>query len=238
MNDKSSIKWVKDHFDEIHKETLEAISEEDTVSWLVHGDTCNDVFGAIADATEFQESGSSMIVMRLFELQNSLLWLQLSAVYGVYRPLIRELRFFLESFAQAHIIDKEMSGKIMEERYDYLEKHEFNLFGKNLITQLDTQEQEEFKKLYYHLSKYEHSSPLELYRTVKRGIVEERFVYYFDKEMFNNCSLLTTSVLDWSFYFSLKTYPNAIQILKSKENLEYWFRKLQYKRTMKLMGIS
>ena len=94
----------------------------------------------------------------------------------------------------------------------------------------------EFREFYHRLSKYEHSSPKELERTIKQGIVHERFVHYFDQEMFTNCAQLTTKVLDWCFYFIVKTYPNTIPILKSKENLEYWIDKLQYNRTKQLMN--
>lgn len=230
--------WIHEHLKEIEKETIKKIPEETRITWLLHAESCQDVFSSIHDSEqikEYDESYHSMLVLRLFELNKTMLWLQICANYGTYRPLLRELRFFLESFAQAYHLDKLMPHKIMLEKYHYLNENERTLYGGQLFNQLDFNEKEELRKFYHLLSDYTHSSSEELKNTAEYGEVSDRFINSFDEELFKKCLQLTTITVDWCFFITLKKFSDAIPFLKNQPNLEYWFDKLQYERTKQLM---
>ena len=230
MNESDPSNWLQEHFSEIEKETKSKIGDE-RFSWLGHGDICNDIFGSVAETVPKEEELNSFLILRLFELQKTLLFLQMCANYGAYRPLIRELRFFLESFVQAYYLDKTYPAMTIYEKFEELKENETDLYGIKLFERLDFKPWDEIYKLYRYLSKYEHSSPEELRETIEEGKVTDRFVDTFDKDLYKKCVLLTNETLDHAFYFTLRKFPEAIPKLMEKENFSFWFDKLEYERT-------
>lgn len=84
--------------------------------------------------------------------------MQLCALCGAYRPLIRELRFTLEAFLQAYYFETNHTHKNIETKHRILLSKEKDLYGGKLIDKLDINFKEKIRELYQYLSKYQHSS--------------------------------------------------------------------------------
>jgi len=231
---KSNLQWVKDHFYEIEKETESKIAKDVRHIWLVHGDMCNDMFGSLSKVLSKDEESDSLLVLRLFEFQKTLLWLDTCANCGSYRPLIRELRFFLESFMQALYMDEKYPEADMREKLLLLHKNEKRLYGFNLINKLELEEKDDIKGLYHRLSNFVHGSAVELF-PILNGNVHDRFVATFDEDFFHQCVINTDETVDWIFYLIIKKHPRVGRILKRDSNTFSWFKRLGYERTVKII---
>ena len=227
------IKVLKDIFAEIEEETKEKTGD-DAFHWMNHYNTWIDVIGSITNSISNEESGNSMLVLRLLELQKTLSWIQLSALYGAYRPLIRELRFTLESFLQAYYLETEYPSQTIEYKHDILLADEKKLYGGSLINKINIESKEKIRVLYQNLSKYQHGSYTELKTTILDGNVAERGIGDFDKELFDECMSLTNRVMDIAFYLILDKYHNAISKFKNDMTI-YWLKELDSPMTLKLL---
>lgn len=227
------IKVLKDTFTEIEEETKEKMGD-DAFHWMNHYGTWIDVITSVTNSMPNEESGNSMLVLRLLELQKILSWIQLSALYGAYRPLIRELRFTLESFLQAYYLETKYPSHTIESKHEILFADEKKLYGGRLIDKINIGSKEEIRTLYQYLSKYQHGSYNELKTTVLDGNVAERVIGDFDKELFDECMSLTNRVMDIVFYLILYKYPEAISKFKNDMTI-YWLKELDSPITLKLL---
>lgn len=241
MNTKKPIKskdltrFLQQNFSKISEETKRK-QVKDAFLWTYQYDTWIDVFGSITEGMPNEEAGNSMLILRLLELQKSLTWLQLCVMYGSYRPLIRELRFIMESFMQAYYLDKSYPQRGISWKLELLSKKERELFGSRLIDKLDLSFKKDMKKIYQYLSKYQHSTYEELKPSIIRGNVEERILPTYDKTLFNKCKNFTNKVLDIVFYLSLKHFDHAILKFKKRTLSEYWLKELESNFTLKLLN--
>lgn len=231
--DGDPIKFLKDIFAEIEKETKEKTGDN-AFLWAMHYNTWIDVIKNATNSISDKESGNSMLILRLLELQKTLLWIQLCALYGAYRPLIRELRFTLDSFLQSYYFEKNFPNDKIETKHEILLTEEKNLYGSNLIDKLDINYKTEIKELYHHLSKYQHSSYEELKPSIVDGKADERIIGGFDIELFDKCKELTNRVMDVVFYLVLNKYRLAIPKLKDDMTI-YWLKELNSPLTLKLI---
>jgi len=229
--------WREQAVREIEKETESKIRER-RFSWLSHSDSCNDIVDSVVETVPKKERLNSFLILRLFEVQKTLLFLQMCANYGAYRHLIRELRFFLESFVQAYYLDKTYPRMNICEKFEELEKNQRDLYGIKLLETLNFKPWDGIYRFYTYLSKHGHSSPEELREAIEGGKITDRFVDTFDKDLYRKCVLLTNQALDHAFYFTLRKYPKAILKLMEKENISFWFNKLEYERTKNLMSTT
>ncbi|MBI5147392.1 MAG: hypothetical protein HZA84_09320 [Thaumarchaeota archaeon] len=228
---KDPVKFLKDLVFEVEKETKQE-TKDGAFLWVMHYDTWIDILGSVLNGISQSEAGNSMIILRLMELQKTILWLQICAFSGAYRPLIRELRFIFESFNQAYYLDKEYEKLNITEKHLILSKKDKELFGSKLVDKLDIKNKNEMKKLYWMLSKYSHSSYEELKPSVIDGKVEERILFEFDIDLFNICKDLTNQVIDLAFLMTFKKYPESIELFVSKPHSIYWLEQLNSKETL------
>lgn len=232
QKEKDPLKFLRNILFQVEMETKKQVGD-DWALWAMHYDTWIDVIGSVLDVIPKDKQLDSMLIFRLMELQKTLLWLEICALNGAYHQLIRELRFILDSFAQAYYLDKNYAT--MEEKIHVVEKEEFQLFGGKLTRKLDLALQNEILTIYRTLSKYEHSSYEEMRSAILEGKVDDRILFVFDKELFEKCKDLTNAVIDSVFYLVLSNFPNAILKFKNTEMTIYWLKKLDSKFTLKLL---
>lgn len=232
--DDDPLRFLKNQLSEVETETRKE-SGDDWSLWIDHYNTWMDVNDSVLNVISEYEQGNSMLVFRLLELQKTLLWLQICASYGAYHQLIRELRFILDSFAQAHYLDKNFQENAILEKLDIVEKEELELFGRKLISKLDLNQQDELKRIYGVLSKYEHSTYEEMKSAIQEGNVDVRILFTFDKDLFHKCKDFTNEVMDATFYLVLDNFPQAVSKLKSDKMTIYWLKELDSKLTLQLI---
>lgn len=229
------IKYFKDNFSAVEKETRKKETDEEAFLWLNQYNTWIDILAKTTVDVSKEDSGNSMLILRLLELQKTLIWLQFSALYGSYRPLMRELRFVLESFLQAYYLDTKCPDIKIEEKFKILDEHEMELFGVKLRKKVKLENINEITKFYHLLSKYEHGSAIELKTAIIDGNVDERIFFTYNRELFSECKDLTNKIIDIAFYLVLLRYPNAIPILAKDEMTIYWLKELKSDFTLQLL---
>lgn len=227
------LQFLKNILSEVETETKKQVGD-DWALWAMHYDTWITMIGTVLEIIPQEKRLDSMLIFRLMELQKTLLWLEICALNGAYHQLIRELRFVLDSFAQAYYLDKNYDK--MEEKISVVEKEGRQLFGRKLILKLGLTQQDEILTIYRTLSKYEHSSYEEMRSAILEGKVDDRILFTFDKELFDKCKNFTNTVLDLVFYIVLSNFPVAISKLKDDGMTIHWLRKLDAKYTLMILG--
>lgn len=234
---KDPLRYFKNNFHDVEQLTLSK-EQGNAFEWMSEADILIDILGSIFKSVPNEEACNSMLVLRLMELQKTLVWLEFCALYGSYFPLIRELRFILESFLQAYYFDKNFPNKSIEDKFHTLDEDELEYYGRKLREKVDLKNIDDIKKIYSHLSKYEHSSPLELKRTIMDGNVNERLFFEYDKKMFGLCKELTNSVMDNCFFIVFSYYDMAIQNFP-KDNITIdWLKKLNLKNLLSILNLD
>ena len=156
-------------------------------------------------------------------------WLQLCIWLGAYHPLMRELRFALESCIQAYCVDKGHPDAKLDYKFEALEEIENQrLIGTKLIHATDLQNKNEMKDIYFYLSKYTHSSPVEL-NEIKNIMLQESLVIFdlfdtvsnfaFNADLFHKAEELTNKTMDVVYYVCLSLFPEVRKKLKQEENV-------------------
>ncbi len=166
--------------------------------------------------SEFEKC-NSLVVFRLFEMQNTLLWVGCAHVWGRYHSAIRELRYLFESYMQAYYLDMEHSNSDILCKLEILKEIDEEVFGSRLIDGLELKPKSELKKLYKELSKYIHSSYEELRPVIEDGEVDTRITFAFDQKVFDKTEELINRVMDTIYFITLSRFPQIKNTLNRDE---------------------
>jgi hypothetical protein len=198
----------------IHKETEDAIPEEDYFTWVEHYNNWIDLSGHFTSSVLGFDKSNGLTFFRFFELPEQLFRLHFSVLSGNYHQSIRELRYILESALQAYYIDREHPEATMGCKLEIIKEID-KLIGARLIDRTDLEHKKELKELYSDLSKYVHSS----YEELRQAIENYRFTLAFNKELFYKCMEFTNRVMDIFFFMMLSLYPEVIPTIKEHQQL-------------------
>lgn len=181
-------------------------------TWSEHYNNWIDMIQPILRNTSKDEQQNSMVIVRLLDLNYDLLWIMMNVIYSAaYHQVIRELRFLIDSMAQALYLDTEHPGADIYCKMEIVKEIEKDLFGSRLIERLPIQHKEKLKQLYSLLSKYSHSSYKELEPAIIQGKVDYRITSTFDEELFGQCETLTHNVMDVIYLLVLNRFPQLCQ---------------------------
>ncbi len=196
------------HLVEAEKETRE---KEGQIRYQLWIDWCSNWFELLKWLYQFLEEGrsKSLLLPRSFELLDQILWLDKCVHSAVYHTAIRELRFIFESFIQAYYLDKEHPDCEIECKLEIIKEIEKSIFGRKLIEGTDLHNKKELAQLYSDLSKYVHSTYIEMERALYQKSVKPYFHFIYDKDLFNTCHVFTCRVLD-ALVFVLMSYEKRM----------------------------
>ena len=208
------LKFVKNMLDDVYKETKESTTEEEFCVWTEHYNNWIDIVRPLMKLMPAPDQGASMFFFRFVELQNNIMWILVCILFGRYHPAMRELRYVLESIAQAYYLDSEHPLADMNCKLEITKEIDRKRFTR-LLDRLDVVEKQKIKLLYSDLSKYVHSTYEELRPAIEEGKIWERMAFGFELEMFRKCAEMTNRVLDAVYLLTLTRFPILIKELVS-----------------------
>lgn len=168
------VKPFREIQEKIGEETRTKVGER-IYTWSEHYNNWIDMIQPILRNTSKEEQQNSMVIVRLLDLNYDLLWIMTNVIYNAaYHQIIRELRFVLDSMAQALYLDTEHPDADIYCKMEIVKEIEKDLFGSRLIERLPIQHKDKAKQLYSLLSKYSHSSYKELEPAIIQGKVDYR----------------------------------------------------------------
>lgn len=212
-------RFLRDIQNDVAKETRSKVGKRIAV-WSEHYVIWIDMIKPILKATSREEQLNSMLMTRLLELNNELLWILSNIIYhGAYHQVIRELRFVLDSMMQAYYLDTEHPEVDIFCKLEIIKEIEKWAYGARLIERLALPHKDQIRQLYSSLSKYSHSSYKELEISIRRGKVDFRVTPSFDEELFSLCERLTHQVMDAIYLVVLNQFPNLCESLSSDKIL-------------------
>jgi len=212
-------KFLRDIQNDVAEETRSKVGNRIAV-WSEHYIIWIDMIKPILKATSREEQLNSMLMARLLELNNELLWILSNIIYhGAYHQVIRELRFVLDSMMQAYYLDTEHPDVDILCKLEIIKEIEKWAYGARLIERLPLQHKDRIGQLYSSLSKYSHSSYKEMEISIRRGKVGFRVTPSFDEELFSLCESLTHQVMDAIYLAVLNQFPYLCESLSSDEIL-------------------
>lgn len=230
----SASAFLREQYESVDRETKEKRPKE-WMTWLMHYDMWIDLIGAALRDTKSNKPPSSIMVIRLMELQKHLLWLHTCALSGSYFSIFRELRYILESFLQAFFIDRQLPDSDLEQKAALLQQIENKIYGTTLIRKLVLKESKNIADLYSHLSKYVHSTTVEMIPS-EREEAGTRVVFTFDGELFDRCMDFSNSVMDVVFLLSLYRFPGVVSKVKEDRITIGWMMGLDYRLSLKFLS--
>ena len=207
--------FVKDALAEVEREGKKSVADRIYVTWSEHYSNWIDFFQPLLKGLNDFEKFNLIIVFRLTELQNILIWIWMNTIWGRYHTAIREMRYLLDALIQANYLDTEHPEADIRCKLEILKEIEGEAFGSRLIDKTRLDHRHEVKRLYSELSKYVHSSYEELEPVIKRGRVDWRVTFAFDRELFDRCERLTDNIMDAVYYVTLKQFPRLKETVKS-----------------------
>lgn len=219
------VDFAKEMLEELEEETREKGGNK-YYTWIEHLNNWIDMFPPhLRELSEF-ETYNSLMIFRLSELQNLIVWIMISVWYGKYHQAVRELRYILDSIGQAYYLDVEHPEASISCKLEIIKEIEKQAFGSKLIDKLELDHKQDLKNLYSALSKYAHSSYQELEPLVKEGKATWRMTFAFDEDQFNRTAEFTNRVMDAVYLIMLRRFPEIARrvkdnakVMKSMEEL-------------------
>jgi hypothetical protein len=212
---------AKDMLDKVGQETREKGGDR-YYTWSEHFNVWLELFlPHLGGLSEF-EKYNSLWILKLAELQHLIGWVMISVLYGKYHQAIRELRYILDSMAQAYYLDAAHPAATITGKLEILKDIEKQAFGSRLIDKLDVDHKPALKSLYSALSKYAHSSYEELAPLIEEGKVEWRVTFAFDEQQFNSTVEFTNKVMDAVYLMIFGRFPDAARRVsgRTRERME------------------
>ena len=221
-----------DVFKQVYKETRKVKKGKTSSIWLEHFNIWLLLEAPLYELYKENENyhlliSTSMFFIRFIAIPKQLYWLQFCAWSGAYHPLMRELRFILESCVQAYYIDKEHPDTESNCKFEILKEIENQrLIGAKLIEATDLEYKDKIKAIYSSLSKYVHSSPEEMDK-IKDVVLQrnssnelkEIISFAFDSNLLDKCIELTNKTMDIIYYIYLNLFPEIQTRLKQEGNV-------------------
>lgn len=229
-NEEKPSSILKNIFENAEKETFEKgkdcfLCTEWYNNWI-------DIIRPILQVLFEEEKKKSLLIMRLFQFQKDLLWINKSIFSGAYHTAIRELRYIFEYILQAYYIDMNHSDSNIECKLEIMKEMKL-LHGNRLIEELKIENEDMLKKLYSNLSVFVHPS----YKELSTGEFGSRIAFGFDEELYNVCRELTNRTIDAIFYITLFKFSIIKEKIKENNLLTDSFKKFDCKLTLKLLNI-
>lgn len=212
--DEDLLDFVRYMLEDVHKETKENTTKEEFHTWTEHYTTWSDIIKQLLKILSDNDRHNSMVFFRFLELQNNIMWIYICILFGRYHPAIRELRYVLESMAQAFYLDSEHPRTDMNCKLEITKEIDKESFAR-LLDRLEIPEKQRIKSLYSDLSKYVHSTYEELRPTLEDGKVWERMTFGFEYDMFKKCVEMTNRVLDVVYFLTVMRFSLVIKELTS-----------------------
>lgn len=200
--------------EDVHKETKESTTQQEFYTWTEHYNNWIDIIGPLMKIISNEDKTNSMVFFRFLELQNNILWIYICVLFGRYHAAIRELRYVLESMAQAFYLDSEHPRADMNCKLEITKEIDRESFAR-LLDGLEIAEKQRIKSLYSDLSKYVHSTYEEMRPTIEDGRVWERMTFGFEYDMFKKCVEMTNRVLDAVYFLAVMRFSVVIKDLTS-----------------------
>jgi len=175
------------------------------------------------DIILYERRNHLMLAMRLVECFRILEWIKVCLFCGAYHSVYRELRYLIDSIAQAYFIDTKMISANLDIKFNVFEMLDkdssFIFIGQKLISKLDGMpEQSKINSIYSELSNFVHpsydqaqkfmekASEKESYDRMKENIYDEINL----RECVNKCKEVINCFLKINKKFE-KIYLNEIK---------------------------
>jgi glycosyltransferase involved in cell wall biosynthesis len=213
---RSMFATYKELYEEVEEETWIKASEKYHI-WVEHSNNWIDITIPLVEILSDEEKSNSLVFFRLVELHKLLYIIHLNVCGGTYHLAIRELRYALESMIQAFCLDIEHPKTTIVCKLEIIKELE-KLVGRKLIKRLeiDSSVKQKASEIYSYLSKFIHSSYKELEPVIRRGKVDTRVTFSFDKELFDICERLTNEVMDVLYYLIFMRFLNLENKIKDR----------------------
>ena len=159
-----------------------------------------DLMKAILETVPREIALNSLTAFRFLEINRDILWSLFATMVGAYQSAIRELRFWLEAFLQAYLVDRRGGISRLSSKVEKLN-------GNRLIIQCGFGENQEtyMKTLYADLCKYVHPTKREL----NFENPDPRVTFSYDEASFDLVHRLHRSVFDAILFLVMSTFPDA-----------------------------
>jgi len=224
--------FLKEVFEDVEKETRDKVDEK-YYTWSEHYDNWISIAQLLLPGISEFDKYNSMTFFRFVELQNQIVWILISVLYGAYHHAIRELRYVLDSMLQAYYLDKEHPEADMYCKLEILKEIEKEMHGGRLINRLDIEYKDNLKGLYSVLSKYVHSSYEELKPVIEEGKVATRITPTFDEDLFNKCVDFTNQVMDAVYFVIFNRFPQLVSKIRDDTITKKSLKKLRCEMSLK-----
>lgn len=212
------------------EETEEKISKENRFNWARHYNLWIELVRNTYK--EDEEHKNSLVNFYLSSIQKSLVMIQYFVLRGVYRVVLRELRYMLESMVLAYYIDQEHPNAGIDCKIEIQKEVTEHLYGSRLIDSLENfDNKKQIKEIYRDLSDYIHPTLQELGRPEE---FPTRVTFKFNKDWFDRVLDYTEKVMDAIFFICLNRFEEIVDEMKKDKMIDS-FKGLNYRLTLQFL---